>query len=38
MQTLALLSVVPLIGIIIMGAIFTRETWIGGRAWKDSND
>lgn len=38
MQSLALLSVVPLIGIIIMGLIFTRETWIGGNAWEDSND
>ncbi len=35
MQLLPLLSVVPLIGIIFMGLIFTRETWIGGRAWKD---
>lgn len=34
MQSLALLSVVPLIGFIFMGVIFTRETWIGGRAWK----
>ncbi len=36
MQALALLSVVPLIGIIFMGVIFTRETWIGGNAWKDN--
>lgn len=35
MQTLALLAVVPLIGIIFMGLIFTRETWIGGSEWKD---
>ncbi len=35
MQLLALLSVVPMVGIIFMGAIFTRETGIGGRTWKD---
>ena len=38
MQSLALLAIVPLVGFIFMGAIFTRETWIGGRKWKDSND
>ena len=34
MELLDLLCVVPLIGIIFMGVIFTRETWIGGRKWK----
>ncbi len=34
MQALALLSVVPLIGILFKGVIITRETWIGGRVWK----
>jgi len=34
MQALALLSIVPLIGIIIMGVILNRETWISGREWK----
>ncbi len=38
MQLLALLSVVPLVGFVIMGVLFTRETWIGGNAWKDSDD
>jgi hypothetical protein len=37
-QALALLSIVPLIGIIFMGVILNRETWIAGNAWKDSND
>ncbi len=35
MQLLAILAVVPMLGIIFMGLIFTRETWIGGREWKD---
>jgi hypothetical protein len=35
MQLLALLSIVPLIGIVFMGAIFTWETWIGGQKWPD---
>lgn len=35
MTTLEFLSIVPLLGLIFMGVIFTRETWIGGNAWKD---
>ena len=35
MSALALLSVVPMLGIIFMGLIFTRDTWIGGREWRD---
>jgi hypothetical protein len=35
MQSLALLAIFPGLGIVIMGAILTRETWIGGRAWKE---
>jgi hypothetical protein len=38
MQSLALLSVVPLVGILFMGAIFTRETWVGGRAWNTTKE
>ena len=34
MQTLALFAVFPAMGVLFMGAIITRETWIGGRAWK----
>jgi len=34
MQALALLAIVPAAGLLLMGAIFTRECWIGGRKWK----
>jgi len=37
MQALAVLALVPMLGIIFMGLIFTRETWIGGRKWPESN-
>jgi len=35
MQSLALLSIVPLIEIIIMGAILTRDTCKGGWKWPE---
>lgn len=34
MQSLALLAIVPALSVLFMGAIITRETWIGGRSWK----
>jgi hypothetical protein len=33
MQALAILAIIPALEIIIMGAIITRETWIGGKRW-----
>lgn len=34
MQSLAILAIPSALGLLLMGAIFTRETWIGGRKWK----
>ena len=36
MQSLALLSIVPLVGCIFMGLLSTRETWIGGLKWSNA--
>ena len=33
MQSLIILSIVPALGILLIGAIITCETWIGGRNW-----
>ena len=38
METLAILAVVPMLGIIFMGLIITRETWIGGQKWPEWTD
>jgi hypothetical protein len=35
MEALAILAIFPLIGILFIGAMITRDTWIGGRAWKE---
>jgi hypothetical protein len=35
MQALAVLAIFPAIGLLFMAAIITRDTWIGGRAWKE---
>jgi hypothetical protein len=33
MTALALLAIVPAVGILLLGSIITRETWIGGCKW-----
>lgn len=38
MELLAILAVVPMLGIIFMGLIITRETWIGGQKWPEWKD
>lgn len=34
MQLLLVLAAVPALGLVLMGATITYETWIGGRTWK----
>lgn len=34
MQLLEILAIPSALALLLMGAILTRETWIGGRAWK----
>jgi hypothetical protein len=34
MSLLLILSIPSLIALGVMAAVLTRETWIGGRAWK----
>jgi hypothetical protein len=35
MQALAVLAIFPLIGILFIGAMITRDTWIGGTEYKN---
>ena len=37
MQTLALLAVIPALGIIFMGAIFICATWKDHRTWSNES-